>query len=141
MDFNTIEKTGAVIFGKSLLTRKKGCQPIIAESTSNETGIDYESDNDGSHEVYEEEGEDSAAPEGTSLSRDVESGTPASSISQRRYLSPTSLGESEPSRHASHIDIPIMNNHRIVQFLPTYRTLRRRPAIYALNQSGSNDRE
>jgi hypothetical protein len=145
MNFNTIGRTGAVIFGRPLLTRKKGCQHVTAESAINETEVEYEIDNDGNYQVFEEGVEDFVAPGGPSMPDDVESDTPASSIAPRKYssgnFSPTSPEESNPYHHAPRIHIPDLNYLPTVQFQAASRPLRRRPAVDSLKPSGSNDRK
>lgn len=59
MDLKTTGRTGAVIFGGSLLSKKKGCQPIIAEPAIDETEVDRDMDDNGSNQAYEEEDEGS----------------------------------------------------------------------------------
>jgi len=145
IDLETMGWKGAVIFGGSLLSKRKGCQPIIAEPAIDKTEVDCDMDDDGSNQAYGEEDEDFVDPEGI----------PASSIAPGRYpseyFSPTSQEEANPFSHASHLHIPSVNCQRTVtvavdQFLPepqrtAHRSLRRRPAVDALKPSDSRDRD
>jgi hypothetical protein len=138
-----------------LFSEKKGCQPISTEPAIDQTEVDYDMDDDGSNQACEVEDEGYVDPEGIegiSLSDDLGSDSPASSIAQGRYprgyFSPTSQEEANPVSHESYPHIPSMNYQQTVtvavdQFLPqrtAHRSLRRKPAVASLTPSDSRDR-